>query len=58
MAYQQLIANTAIDMHGPQAKVLQAEAEKLHAEFNKVYSTGPAQRSVAAQLPLQVQAMA
>ncbi len=47
-AYRQLIANTPIDMHRPQAKALQAEAEKLCAEFNKVYSVGAAQRSMAA----------
>ncbi len=35
-AYQQLIANTAVDMHGPQAMALQAERAKLRAEYNKL----------------------
>ncbi len=47
MAYRQLIANPAVDMHGPQAEALQAEAKKLRTEFNKVYSAGALRRSTA-----------
>ncbi len=35
-------------MHGLQAKALQAEAEKLCTEFDKVYPSGAAQKSTAA----------
>ncbi len=47
-AYRQLIADTAIDLNGPQAQALLAEALKLCAEFNEVYSSGAAQKSTAA----------
>ncbi len=37
----------AIDMHGPQAKALQAEVKRLRMEFNQAYSPSVAQRSAA-----------
>ncbi len=47
-AYRQLIANPAVDMYGPQAEALQAEAKRLRIDFNRVYSTNAAQRATAA----------
>ncbi len=48
MAYQQLIADTATDINGLQARALLAEAVKLRAEYNQVYLSSEAQRSTAA----------
>ncbi len=48
MAYRQLIADLAIEIHRPQAQALHAEMTKLCTEFNKVYSIGAVQRSTAA----------
>ncbi len=48
MAYRQLIADPAVDLHGPQAQALLAETIKHSIELNKVYSTVAVQRSTAA----------
>ncbi len=47
-AYHQLIANAAVDVMGPQAEVLQAEAKWLRMEFDRIYGPSVMQRSAAA----------
>ncbi len=47
MAYRQLIAGPAVDLHGQQAQALLAEMMKLRAELNNEHSIGAAQRSTA-----------
>ncbi len=37
MAYQQLIADSAVDLHGLQAQALLAEMMRLHTELNNVH---------------------